>query len=138
MCPETENSRVPGLFGVPTALKASAPLRDDPGDVGQRLDVVHDGRLLVEPPHGEARRAVARIALLAFQRREQARSLAGHVGTGAPIDHDVAGKAGAEDVLAEQPGRVGFFDGAGEPAVGQVEFAADVDEAVAHVAARSS
>ena len=40
---------------------------------------------------------------------------------------------GAEDVRAEQTGGVRLLDGAGEAAVGEVELAADVDEAVADV-----
>ena len=67
-------------------------VRDDPGDVRQRLDVVDDGRALVEPLHGQPRRAVARVALLAFEGREEAGGLAGDVRAGAAIDDDVAGE----------------------------------------------
>src|SRR6478609_8077304 len=48
---------------------------DDAGDVGEGLDVVDDGRPLVEAAYGEARRPVARIALASFERRQQARRL---------------------------------------------------------------
>ncbi|MCK6430484.1 MAG: hypothetical protein L6Q72_15555 [Burkholderiaceae bacterium] len=102
----------------------------DAGDVGERLDVVDDGRPLVQPAYRQARRPVARIALLAFDRGDQRRGFAAHVRAGAAIDDEVAREVGAEDALAEIAGRVRFLDRAGEAAVRQVELAADVDEGV--------
>ena len=126
-------SRVPGFLAVPTFLNASAPLAMMPTMFDERLDVVDDGRPLIQAAHGQARRAVARIAALAFDRREQRRRLAADVRAGAAIDDEVAGEVGAEDALAEVAGRVRLLDRAGETAVRQVELAADVDERVAHL-----
>ncbi len=112
-------------------LECGRAVRDDAGDVGERLDVVDDGGHLVEALHGQPRRTVARIAALALERREEPGGLAADIRSGAAVDDDVAGKVGAEDALAEIAGCVGFLDRAREPPVGQVELAADVDERVA-------
>ena len=126
-------SRVPGFLAVPTLRNASAPSRDDADDVGQRLDVVDDGRPLVQAAHGQARRPVARIAALALDRGDQRRRPRRRRTSRRRDRHEVAREVGAEDALAEVAGRVRLLERAGETAVGQVELAADVDERVAHL-----
>jgi hypothetical protein len=106
---------------------------DDAGDVGERLDVVDDGRPLVEAAHREARRAVARVALPALERGQEARRLAADVRPRAAVNDDVAAEAGAGDRCAEQARGIRFLDRAGDAPVRQVELAADVDEGVAHL-----
>ena len=108
-------------------------MRHDAGDVGQRLDVVDDGGLLVQPAHRQAGRAVARVAFLALDRGDQRRRFAANVGAGAAVDHDVAAEVGAHDLFAEQAGGIGFLDRAGQAPVRQVELAADVDEGMANL-----
>ena len=127
-----EISRVPGFLAVPTFRNASAPPAMMPTTVGKRLDVVHDRRPLIQPADREPRRPVARVALLALDRRQQRRCLATNVRPGATVDHQVAREIGAEDLFAEIAGSVGFFQRPGEPAVRQIELAANVDERVSH------
>ena len=126
-------SRVPGFLAVPTFLNASAPLRDDAGDVGQRLDVVDDGRPLVQAAHGQARRPVARIAALALDRGEQRRT---------PRRRRRSRRRGRRRGRRRSRCR-GCARRSSRPRtplrprrrapVGQVELAADVDEGVAHL-----
>ena len=71
---------------------------EDERDVGQRLDVVHDGRLAEQPDLDRERRLVARLAALALDRLEEGRLLAADVGAGAAAELDVEGEARAEDV----------------------------------------
>ena len=123
-----------GTWPCRPCLYASRALGDDPGDVGQRLDVVDDRRALVEALHGQARRAVARVAALALDRGEQPGRLAADVRPGAAIDDDVAGRSRCPGCArrSSRPRRLPRR-ARGEAAVRQVEFAADVDERVAHL-----
>jgi hypothetical protein len=57
--------------------------------VGQRLDVVDDGRLAEQPDLDRERRLVARLAALALDRFEQGGLLAADVGAGATPQLDV-------------------------------------------------
>ena len=102
-------------------------------DIRQRLDVVDDGRPLVQAAHRQPRRPVARVALLALDRGDQRRSLATDIRTGAAIDDEVAGEVGAHDVLAQKPGGIGLVDRALQAVIRQIELAADVDERMAHL-----
>ncbi len=112
-------------------LEGGRAERHDHADVGERLDVVDDGGHLVEALHRQPRRAVARVAALALERRQEPRRLAAHVGSRAAVDDEVAGEVGAEDALAQIARLVGFLDRAGQAAIREVELAADVDEGVA-------
>ena len=87
-----------------------AALEQDERDVGQRLDVVDDGRLAEQPDLDRERRLVARLAALALDRLEERRLLAADVGAGAAPELDVEGEARAQDVGAEQAGRAGRGD----------------------------
>ena len=105
---------------------------DDHGDVRQRLDVVHHRRPQVQAFHRQARRAVARVALLAFDRRQQAGRLAAHVRTRALDDDEIHHELGAVERPAEVAGRIRLLDRGLQAAIRQVELAAHVDERVAH------
>ena len=127
---DRDQLRAGALGGADLAERLGA-VADDAGDVGQRLDVVDDRRLLVEAADGEPGRAVARVSALALDRRDEARRLAADVGPGAAVDDDVAGEVAAEDALAGEARGVGLVERALDAAERQVELAADVDERVA-------
>src|SRR4029434_5769746 len=101
-------------------LERIGAVRDDSDDVRQRLDVVDDGRFLVQPANGQPRRPVAGIAALALDRRDQRGGLAAHVAPGAAIDDEVAGKTGVKYFFAKITGGVSLLQRARETAVGQV------------------
>ena len=84
---------------------------DDPGHRGERLDVVDDGRHVVQAALGRVRRALLGLAALALERLEQHGLLAEHVGAldGLDADHDVV--AGPEHVVADEAGILGRPDG---------------------------
>ena len=89
--------------GEAEQLAAGAPAAQDRQHVGERLDVVDDGRLAEQTDlHGE-RRLVARLATVALDRVEDRRLLTADVGAGAADDGDVEGESTAEDVGAEEP-----------------------------------
>ena len=106
------------------------PLRavsQDERHVGERLDVVHGGRTVVEADDGRKRRLVARLRALAFERFEQRRLFARFVRARAAMDEDVAVEARSENVLAEESARVGLVDRVLEHVLHVEELAADVD-----------
>ncbi len=95
---------------------------DDRRDAGERLHVVDQRRLHVQPRNGRERRPRARLTPLALERIEHRRLLAADVRAGAAMDDDLD--------VAEHAGGAGLLDRRLEHLVlGQV-FAADVDEDV--------
>ena len=94
--PRTWTRIVPGLPCEPIAANASAPLADDPGDGGQGLDVVDDGRRAEQAALGGVRRPLLGLAALALERLEQDGLLAEHVGALDRPDRDRQVAAGAE------------------------------------------
>jgi len=111
---------------LPVGVRA---VGDDPGHVGQRLDVVDDRRLVVQAAALLRRegRAHARLAEQPLDAVEQRRFLPADVSPRAEVDVHLARPAGAEDVLAEETGLPGGGDVLLQ-GVGQVpEFAAAVD-----------
>src|SRR4030095_16219483 len=64
--------------------------RNDERDVAEGFDVVHRGRLVVEPDHGRKRRLVPRLRALPFERLEERGLFARLVGAGGPGDVDLA------------------------------------------------
>ena len=106
-----------------------AAVVDDPRQVGERLDVVDDGGLQVEAlGGGEERRLEARHAAVALEALDERGLLAHDVGAGAPVEHDVDGEVGAEDVLADVAGGVGVVERLGDALLGQGHLAAHVEE----------
>ena len=78
-----------------------------PRQVGQRLDVVDDGRLAVQADgRREVRRLQPRHAAVALEALDQRRLFADDVRAGTPVQDDVDTEVGAEDVLADVAGRV--------------------------------
>ena len=122
---------MPGDCSVPKPLNHSAPLRDDVRHVGERLDVVDQGRPAVEALHRREWRLQPRVAALALERVEQRRLLAADVGAGAAVDDQLQVAVGAEDVLAEVAGLIRFGDRGVEDVGLRVVLAADEDEGVA-------
>src|SRR5690606_39654671 len=103
------------------------------GQVRDRLDVVDDGRLAVQADGGgEVGRLEPGLAPAALQRVDEGGLLATDVGTGAEMDGDVEAVAGAEDVVAEDPGGVRLVDRRLEPTGGLGVLTPDVDEGVVH------
>src|SRR5690606_12068690 len=106
------------------------PLGAVPDDVRHgrdRLDVV-DRRGHAEGADGRGeRRLDAWLAAAALERVHEARLFTADVGARAAVQRDVDVDAGAEDVLAGQPGGVGVLDGAGQDLRRLEELAADVD-----------
>ena len=102
-----------------------------PRQVGQRLDVVDDRRLAVQPDGGrEERRLQARHPAVALEALDERRLLADDVRAGAPLHDDVDGEVGAEDVLADVAGGVGLVERRGHTLLGGGHLAADVEEAL--------
>ena len=95
-------------------LEPLGAVGDDVGHVGQRLDVVDQGRPAVEALDRRERRLEARVAALSLERVEQRRLLAADVGAGAAVDDHLDPVAAAEDVLAQVAGLVRLGDGAVE------------------------
>ena len=123
-------------------LRAGRALGPGPGErlaaaghderhVGQRLDVVDDGRLAEQPDLDRERRLVARLAALALDRLEERRLLAADVGAGAAPELDIEGEARAQDVVAEEARLAGANDRVGHARLGLGVFAADVEVALA-------
>ena len=111
------------------ALEPVGARGDDVRHVGERLDVVDQGRPVVEALDGREGRLQPRVAALALERVEQSGLLAADVGAGAAVDDQLHLLAGAEHVLAEEAGLVGLLDRRVEDVALQVVLAADVDEA---------
>ena len=89
---------------MPIRGERLAALEHDERHVGQRLDVVDDGRLAEQADLDRERRLVARLAALALDRFEERRLLAADVRAGAAPELDVEGEARAEDVRTEEAG----------------------------------
>src|SRR5512132_483458 len=106
-------------------------LADDPGNGGDRLDVVDGGRGPVQALDGREGRAQLGLAALALQRRQQGRLLAADVGPGAPVQDHVQVEPRALDVAAEQAPVVGGVERRLEPPARPAALAAQVDEGVA-------
>ena len=88
---------MPGLFSVPRALEPLDAALEDVRHVRERLDVVHRRRHAEGAVLRRERRLLARLALLAFERLEQAGLFAADVGAGAAVHDDVV----LEALLAE-------------------------------------
>ena len=83
--------------------------------VEQRLDVVHDRRLAVQPDLDRERRLVARLAAIALDRLEERRLLAAHIRAGADAQLDLDADVRAVDRVLQ-------------PLVRERVLRADVDE----------
>ena len=91
---------MPGRLLGPVALEPVGAALDDVRHVAERLDVVDDGRRLVQALHGRERRAQPRLAAEPLERVEQRGLLTADVRAGAAVQHDVEVVVGAEDALA--------------------------------------
>ena len=70
MTGDRDESRA-GVLGRTNFAECLGAIGDDADEVRQRLDVVDDGGPLVQAANGQARRPVARIPALAFDRGEE-------------------------------------------------------------------
>ena len=77
-------------------------LVDDDGDVGERLDVVDDGRTVPKTLHGRERRTGLRHAAVTFDGLEKSSLFTAHECTCAETELDVEREAAAENVVAEK------------------------------------
>ena len=104
---------------------------EDPRQVGQRLDVVHDGRLAVQ---ADRRREVGGLqaghSTVALEALDEGRLLADDVGTGSPVEDDVHGEVGTQDLAPHVAGGIGLVQGGGDPLLGECHLAAHVQEAL--------
>ena len=116
---------------MPIAGERLAAAEHDERHVGQRLDVVDDGRLPEQADLDRERRLVARLAALALDRFEERGLLAADVGAGTAPQLDVEGEAGAQDVRTEETRLAGASDRVGDPSLGVGVLAADVEVALA-------
>ena len=98
--------------------------------VGQRLDVVDDGRLAAEAADRGERRPRARHAALALDRGDQRGLLAADERAGALLDLEVEVQAAAEDVVAEQAALLRRLDRHAQALDGERVLGAHVDVAV--------
>src|SRR5215217_1455039 len=108
-------------------IEPGAGATEDFGDDGDRLDVVHGGRVAIDAHAGRERRLETGLALLAFERFHQGGFFAADVGAGAVMDDDVQIPA-VYIVLADQLGVVGFLNGLLKTLALAHELAAHVDE----------
>ena len=121
--------RVPVDGSAPSAANSAPPLLHDPRHVRQRLDVVDDRRLHVEAlGRREERRLEPRHAPVALEALDQRGLLADDVGPGAPVQDDVDGEVGPEDVLADVAGGVRVVERLRRALLGERQLAADVEE----------
>ena len=105
----------------------SAPRARIGRQVGQRLDVVDDRRLTVEPLGRGKRRAQPRLPQLAFQRLEQGRFFAADVGPRPQVHSHLEAVRGPEQVAAQEAAALEFGDAFLEAPSEIPEFAAAVD-----------
>src|SRR5262245_12440580 len=126
MAADAEQLRPAVLLGSELGEPLGA-VRDDRWQVAERLDVVDRGRAVVETRHRGKGRLDPRLRPLAFERLDERGLLAGLVGAGAAMNHDVAVEAAAHDVLAGIPLCVRLRELRLEHLLDVIELAADVD-----------
>ena len=102
---------------------------DNPRDVGDRLDVVHDRRAVEQADGRRERRLIPRLAGLALERLDERHLLAADVRARAGVNVNLAVEAAAEDVLADEALRAGLFDGALDVLDALEQLTANVDVA---------
>ena len=78
---------------------------------GDALHIVHHGGAAEDADHRGERRLEAGLAGLPFERLDERRLFAADVGARAAMDVDVEVQSAAQDVLAQQAGRIEFGDG---------------------------
>ncbi len=115
---------------MPLEPVVPAALVDDERHVGERLDVVDDGRLAVVAADGGVGRLGPRHAALALEGGDHRRLFAAHEGAGALADLDVERVAAAEDVVAEQAPFTSLVDGLADMTHGDRVLGPHVDEAL--------
>src|SRR5690606_6257036 len=102
--------------------------------VAEGLDVVDDGRALVEAEHRrEVGRLDAGVGAFAFEGLDEAGLLATDVGAGAAVNVDLAAVTGAEYVLADEALGLRLGDGFFKDTGAFGHLAADVDVGLLHV-----
>ncbi len=113
--------------GGPHRLVPVRAVGEDERDVGERLDVVDDGRLAVQTERGRERRADARLAALAFERFHQRGLFAADVRARAEVGVNVKRIVCAEEFVAEETGLLHFGDLLVEEARHPPELAAQIN-----------
>ena len=96
---ERENFDARAVDGAHRLVPVRA-VGEDERDVGERLDVVDDGRLAVQPERGRERRADARLAALALERFHQRGLFAADVRARAEVGVNVKRGFRAEEFIA--------------------------------------
>ena len=119
---------VPGVALVPIGGIPGGAAGQDGGHAGPRLDVVHHGGLALDAGRDRIRGPQPRLAGVAFDRLDQGRLLAAHVGPRPATHRDAERPAAAENVVAQQSALFRLGNGMLERGDGQRVFAADVEE----------
>ena len=105
-------------------------LDDDDRDVGERLDVVDDGRTVPKTLHGRERRTGLRHAAVAFDGLEKSRLFAANERASTETELDVEREAAAENVVAKETEVTSLLNGDFETVNGKRIFRTEVDEAL--------
>ena len=118
-----------GLGAVPAV--GGGPVLEDPRQVGQRLDVVHDGRLAVQ---ANGRREVGGLQAghspVALEALDEGRLLADDVGAGTPVEDHVDREVGTQYLPPHVAGGIGLVQGGGDPLLGEGHLTPHVQEAL--------
>ncbi len=114
-CPETEKITVPPEFDRSQSCEPRGALAHDRRHGREALRVVDRRRLAVEAEIRGERRLEARPTRLAFERLQQRGFLAADIGAGADEHVQVEVDARPQDVLAQEPGRIGLRERGLEP-----------------------
>ena len=112
---------------MPNLRYQSASVADDGRDIRQGFHIIDQGRHIPQAIGGGVGRAGARFAAFAFDRLDQGSFFTADIGARAGMDMHVKVKAGAKDILAQQPEFAGLFDCQPQALLGQEIFAADID-----------
>ena len=103
-CPDTAMNFSPAKPCLPCAFHHRPAVHRMPGDVRERLDVVDERRLAVQAVRAGERRLVPRLAALSSRASSRAVSSPRMYPPG-ETKTSMSNCAGAEDGLAEHPGR---------------------------------
>ena len=123
--PDMQNSRVPPLRRTQARVPFAAPMQYD--GPRKRLDVVDNGRRTVQPDYGGEGWSNPRVATLALQRFHQCGLFTALVSSRASVRRNVEIETAAENVFAQVPARVSFFNSRVDNLNDVTVFAANVN-----------
>ena len=98
------------FFGT-DRFKPGWPIFNDGGNIGQRFDVVYNGRMPEQSLFSRVGRFCMRHSTAAFNACNQGRLLPANKCACPLMDRDVQGKPATENIFADEPVFPGLFDG---------------------------